>query len=329
MSGTRRERPKPLLRSALIALGAGGGLMVAGCVLWDAGPASAQTMLTANPHAMGVVVAHHRPHDPAPGHAHKAGASGRHGSAKSGHTGSHAARSSGAGLHASTLTSPSARTAANPAATAVPAPATGPTAATDPTAIPGPAALASGGQSDQSPTKAGSHGRPVHAAGLNSPTSAKSKGGARKTSRLTPARTTPAPKSNRARPASPRSSGRNPASTVVVPANGATRPERLPLLPFGPFAFVPAAAGPGPASAPAAILGSPLPLVGLQPFHLPFGIPRGWAGETVSESARLKVPLALLAAMAVFVLVQSLIDRRDPKLSRAPEHSGEDSVGFE
>jgi hypothetical protein len=54
----------------------------------------------------------------------------------------------------------------------------------------------------------------------------------------------------------------------------------------------------------------------------------GWAGESLQAATRLKVPIALLLAVGLFFLVQSLIDRRDPKVSRAPEHPRDDSVEF-
>lgn len=103
------------------------------------------------------------------------------------------------------------------------------------------------------------------------------------------------------------------------------RPERSAVLHLNPLASAPAAAGPG--SAPAAV--TPLQSLGLDPFRLPYMLPRNWTNDAVTETKKLKVPLALLAAMAVFALVQTLIDRRDPKVSEAPERQGEDSVGFE
>ena len=103
-----------------------------------------------------------------------------------------------------------------------------------------------------------------------------------------------------------------------------TRPERLFGINLSPLAPV-ATGSPGPSTS------SPGPALVLppDPFHLPFFLPRGWEGDTLQAATKLKVPLALLAAMAVFALVQALVDRRDPKLSEAPERPGEDSVGFE
>ena len=42
----------------------------------------------------------------------------------------------------------------------------------------------------------------------------------------------------------------------------------------------------------------------------------------------LKIPIAFAVAVALFLLVQALIDRRDPKLARAPERGDEETVGF-
>lgn len=106
-----------------------------------------------------------------------------------------------------------------------------------------------------------------------------------------------------------------------------TRPERLFGMNVSPLAPVaPVASGrPGPSSTSA----GPAMVMPPNPFRLPFFLPRGWEGDTVQAATKLKVPLALLAAMVVFALVQALVDRRDPKLSEAPERPGEDSVGFE
>jgi hypothetical protein len=56
------------------------------------------------------------------------------------------------------------------------------------------------------------------------------------------------------------------------------------------------------------------------------------AGEfkdlSLSASTDFKVPMLFGAAIGLFVLLQFLVDRRDPKLSSAPERGDDDSVGF-
>jgi hypothetical protein len=54
----------------------------------------------------------------------------------------------------------------------------------------------------------------------------------------------------------------------------------------------------------------------------------GWKGISLQAATNLKVPLLFGLAVALFVLIQALIDRRDPKLSRAPERGQDDSIGF-
>ena len=313
----RREVSQPLLRSALIALGAGGGLMVAGSTLIDAAPASAQTILAASPHATGAGAPSHHGH---PAAAHSSGKS---------HKGT---------VHAAMVTAPATAstgtTSEGPTTTQTALPAARAPSARPPT-------VASAGQSEGAAKQ-----RALHAAALAAPAPASASGKATKgpraastkgpkaaSTKRVKAASTKAKPARTAKPARPTKASPHPGRPApVAPVPGTAgpvaqaRPERL-ALPFSPLAFAPAAAGPGPT--PLRSPGLPLPSIGLNPFHLPFGLPRGWADDTFAESAKLKVPLALLAAMAVFVLAQSLIDRRDPKLSRAPERQGEDSVGFQ
>lgn len=54
-----------------------------------------------------------------------------------------------------------------------------------------------------------------------------------------------------------------------------------------------------------------------------------WKGLSLQAATNLKVPIAFALAVALFVALQALIDRRDPKISRAPEHGDDDTVGFE
>lgn len=50
---------------------------------------------------------------------------------------------------------------------------------------------------------------------------------------------------------------------------------------------------------------------------------------TLRSASDLVVPIAVGVAVAFFVLVQALVDRRDPKLSSAPQRGREDTVGFQ
>jgi hypothetical protein len=49
---------------------------------------------------------------------------------------------------------------------------------------------------------------------------------------------------------------------------------------------------------------------------------------SLRAATQLSVPIAFGLAVALFVIVQALIDRRDPKLSRAPARGDDDSVSF-
>lgn len=55
----------------------------------------------------------------------------------------------------------------------------------------------------------------------------------------------------------------------------------------------------------------------------------GWKGLSLKAATNLKVPILFGLAVALFVLIQALIDRRDPKVSRAPERGDDETVGFE
>jgi hypothetical protein len=55
----------------------------------------------------------------------------------------------------------------------------------------------------------------------------------------------------------------------------------------------------------------------------------GWKGLSLRAATNLKVPILFAFVVALFVLGQALIDRRDPKMSRAPERNDEDTVGFQ
>jgi hypothetical protein len=54
-----------------------------------------------------------------------------------------------------------------------------------------------------------------------------------------------------------------------------------------------------------------------------------WDGGSMDASTSQRVPFALGGLILIFVFVQWLIDRRDPKLVEAPASRHEDSIGFE
>jgi hypothetical protein len=54
----------------------------------------------------------------------------------------------------------------------------------------------------------------------------------------------------------------------------------------------------------------------------------GWAGVSLKAATRLKIPIAFALVVGVFLLIQALVDRRDPKLSQAPERGDDDSTEF-
>ena len=54
-----------------------------------------------------------------------------------------------------------------------------------------------------------------------------------------------------------------------------------------------------------------------------------WNGGSLNASTSQRVPFALGGLILIFVFVQWLIDRRDPKFVEAPARRHEDSIGFE
>ena len=54
----------------------------------------------------------------------------------------------------------------------------------------------------------------------------------------------------------------------------------------------------------------------------------GWQGASLQAALDLRIPILFGAAVLLFVLLQALIDRRDPKVSRAPERGDDDTIGF-
>ena len=54
----------------------------------------------------------------------------------------------------------------------------------------------------------------------------------------------------------------------------------------------------------------------------------GWQGVSLQAASNLRIPILFGAAVLLFVLLQALVDRRDPKMSHAPERGDDDTVGF-
>jgi hypothetical protein len=53
-----------------------------------------------------------------------------------------------------------------------------------------------------------------------------------------------------------------------------------------------------------------------------------WGGISLRAATHLALPIFFGAAIALFLLVQAFVDRRDPRLTRAPARNDDDSVGF-
>ena len=54
-----------------------------------------------------------------------------------------------------------------------------------------------------------------------------------------------------------------------------------------------------------------------------------WAGGSLAAATTLSIPIAFGGVVLLFVIIQWLIDRRDPKFVEAPARKDDDSVGFE
>ena len=54
-----------------------------------------------------------------------------------------------------------------------------------------------------------------------------------------------------------------------------------------------------------------------------------WSGGDLQASTRIEVPVTFGGLLVVFILVQWLIDHRDPRFVEAPARKEDDSVGFE
>ncbi len=94
---------------------------------------------------------------------------------------------------------------------------------------------------------------------------------------------------------------------------------------------VPGGAGAtGPGRLPAAKKGSSLPSGGtFVAGRAVVSQGSGWSGGALQAGTILSVPLGLGVLVVAFMVVQWLVDRRDPKLVDAPAHKDEDTVGFE
>lgn len=53
-----------------------------------------------------------------------------------------------------------------------------------------------------------------------------------------------------------------------------------------------------------------------------------WKGPSLRTAGGLTIPIAVGLAVGMFLIGQALVDRRDPKMARAPERSRNDTVGF-
>lgn len=54
-----------------------------------------------------------------------------------------------------------------------------------------------------------------------------------------------------------------------------------------------------------------------------------WPGLSLKTATRLTVPIIFAAFVGLFLLLQGLVDRRDPKVVRAPERGHDETVGFQ
>ena len=74
----------------------------------------------------------------------------------------------------------------------------------------------------------------------------------------------------------------------------------------------------------------PAPVIYPGAFGEPMVAARGaWQGLSLRAATDLKIPIVMLVGVALFLLGQALIDRRDPKVSAAPERGTDDTIGFE
>ena len=118
--------------------------------------------------------------------------------------------------------------------------------------------------------------------------------------------------------------------TVTPPAPAPPAPPPAPAVSPtptpSPAPAAPTSPRPGPAPAPAAGPTTPavsVPVLTTVPAAEP-GLIRQAARVATEASKKAAFPLVLLALMILFLALQDQIDRRDPKLARAPVHAGRD-----
>lgn len=54
-----------------------------------------------------------------------------------------------------------------------------------------------------------------------------------------------------------------------------------------------------------------------------------WQGVSVRAATQLSIPVYFSGIVLLFILVQAMVDRRDPKVSLAPERGDDDTLGFD
>lgn len=152
-----------------------------------------------------------------------------------------------------------------------------------------------------------------------------------------------------AKPHRPAVKAKTPVAGVpALPALAATLAVAPITAPIGSGSALPAAAGSSPSTAATSLLvlagGHPVTtaagVIRARPrasapgsakdlYNVPMVLAAGpWRGLSMQAATKLSVPILFGAAVALFALLQALVDRRDPKLSRAPERGDDDTVGF-
>jgi hypothetical protein len=131
-----------------------------------------------------------------------------------------------------------------------------------------------------------------------------------------------------------------PVTTVPVPTTaGPTGPAPAAPGPAGPAPAAPPSAAPAaPVTAPPSTVGpDPAPTPGRDPLH---GLP-GWLSRTAVDPTRgplgvlaraavhHPVPVGLILTVVGFLLAQTLVDRRNPRLLAAPLDGADDTLRFE
>jgi hypothetical protein len=96
----------------------------------------------------------------------------------------------------------------------------------------------------------------------------------------------------------------------------------------GPVRRAPKTAGPFPSRAALPVVTVPVGERSVGGVSVVPGTGR-WEGASLQAATSLSLPLALGGVVLVFVVVQWLIDRRDPKFVEAAARKEDDSVGFD